>query len=299
MKVDIGGVVWKNPVSTASGVFGFGEEYSSFFDINALGAICLKSLTLKKQVGNDSPRIAETSSGILNSIGLQNPGIDFFIKHELPKLKKICKTNIIASIAGSSIEEYAIIAEMLGSNVNMIELNISCPNVKEECITFGINSKSVENITKKIKKVSKVPLIVKLSPNVENICDISKAAESGGADALSLVNTFLGMKIDIKNQKPYFKNTFAGLSGPAIKPIALRMVWQARLATKLPIIGLGGITCTNDALEFLMAGANAVAIGTYGFFDPLIWPKIKDGIEKYLIENNINDIKNISLTNSY
>lgn len=292
MKVNIAGIEWKNPVTTGSGTFGFGKEYSDYFDLSELGAVCLKALSAVPRIGNPSPRIAETPKGILNSVGLQNPGADVFIERELPRLRKY-DTKLIANLCGSSVEDYVEVARILDDKVDMFELNISCPNVKEGGMAFGTNPKSVEDITRRVKAVAKVPLIVKLSPNVTDITEIARAAESGGADAVSLINTLLGMKIDIKNRKPVLHNNMGGLSGPAVKPVAVRMVYQVRKAIKLPIIGMGGISTGEDAIEFMLAGANAVAVGTAGLVDPLAWVKVIKGIEQYLDENNIADVNDI------
>lgn len=292
LKVNIAGVEWKNPVTTASGTFGFGREYSEYFDLSGLGAICLKALSAVERRGNESPRIAETNQGILNSVGLQNPGAEYFIEYVLPWLRNY-DTKLIANLAGSTIEDYVEVTQILGDKVDMLELNISCPNVKEGGMAFGTDAKMVEKVTKSVKKAAKVPLIVKLSPNVTDIAEMARAAEAGGADAVSLINTLLGMKIDINTRKPVLKNNMGGLSGPAVMPIAVRMVYQVRQAVKLPIIGMGGITTAEDAIEFFLAGANAVAVGTAGLVDPYAWIKVRNGIGDYLDKNgfaSINDI---------
>ncbi len=292
MKVNIAGVEWKNPVTTGSGTFGFGREYSEYFDLSELGAVCLKALSAKPRSGNPSPRIAETTKGVLNSVGLQNPGAEAFIEKELPRLRKY-DTKLIANLCGASVEDYTEVAQILDDKVDMFELNISCPNVKEGGMAFGTNPKMVEEITQKVKAVSKVPLIVKLSPNVTDITEIARAAEAGGADAVSLINTLLGMKIDINTRRPILHNNMGGLSGPAVKPVAVRMVYQVRKAIKLPIIGMGGITSAEDAIEFMLAGANAIAVGTAGLVDPYAWVKVIKGIESYLNKNNIADVNDI------
>lgn len=292
MKINIAGVEWKNPVTTGSGTFGFGEEYGEYFSLNSLGAICLKALSAKPRLGNPPPRIAETPDGILNSVGLQNPGAAYFVEHYLPKLKTY-DTKIIANLCGSSIDDYVEVAEILGDSVDMFELNISCPNVKVGGMAFGTDPKMTEEITKRVKAVSKVPLIVKLSPNVTDICEIARAAEAGGADSLSLINTLLGMRIDIKTKRPVLRNNMGGLSGPAVKPVAVRMVYQVHNAVKLPLIGMGGIATAEDAIEFILAGATAVSVGTAGFVDPYAWVKVVDGIEKYLDENGIANINEL------
>ena len=292
MKVNIAGVEWKNPVTTGSGTFGFGREYSEYFDLSEFGAVCLKALSAKPRLGNPSPRIAETTKGVLNSVGLQNPGAEAFIEKELPRLRKY-DTKLIANLCGASVEDYTEVAQILDDKVDMFELNISCPNVKEGGMAFGTNPKMVEEITQKVKAVSKVPLIVKLSPNVTDITEIARAAEVGGADAVSLINTLLGMKIDINTRRPILHNNMGGLSGPAVKPVAVRMVYQVRKAIKLPIIGMGGITSAEDAIEFMLAGANAIAVGTAGLVDPYAWVKVIKGIESYLNKNNIADVNDI------
>ena len=292
LRVNIAGVEWKNPVTTGSGTFGFGREYAEYFDLSELGAVCLKALSAKPRLGNRSPRIAEVNDGILNSVGLQNPGAPHFLENELEWLRKF-DTKLIANLCGSAVEDYVEVAEMLGDKLDMFELNISCPNVKEGGMAFGTSPKMVEEITSKVKAASKVPLIVKLSPNVTDITEIAKAAEAGGADALSLINTLLGMKIDIKTRRPVLKNNTGGLSGPAVMPVAVRMVHQVRGAVKLPIIGMGGITTGEDAIEFLLAGADAVAVGTAGIVDPYAWIKVRNGINDYLDQNGYKSVKEI------
>lgn len=292
MAVNIAGVEWKNPVTTGSGTFGFGREYSEYFDLSELGAVCLKALSAVPRLGNPSPRIAETDKGILNSVGLQNPGAEAFLEKELSWLRTY-DTKLIANLCGSTVEDYIAVAEILGDNVDMFELNISCPNVKEGGMAFGTSAKMIEEITQKVKAVAKVPLIVKLSPNVTDIAEMARAAEAGGADAVSLINTLLGMKIDIKTRRPILHNNMGGLSGPAVKPVAVRMVYQVRQAVSIPIIGMGGITTGEDAIEFMLAGANAVAVGTAGIVDPYAWIRVRNGIEKYLDDNGIKDVNDI------
>lgn len=289
MNVDIGGIKLKNPVLTSSGTFGFGREYAKFYDLSRLGGIVVKGLTLEPREGNKTPRIAETPSGMLNSVGLQNPGVEYFIEEELPFLRGY-DVAVIANIAGNTIEEYCMVAGRLGNCVDGIELNISCPNVKEGGAAFGTKPESVYNITRKVKEQCKVPLIVKLSPNVTDIKEIAEAAQEGGADALSLINTILGMAIDINTRKPVLANNVGGLSGPAVKPVAVRMVWQAAQAVDIPIIGMGGISCWQDAVEFILAGADAVSIGTANFINPHSPMKILEGIENYLIKNQFSSI---------
>lgn len=293
MNVNVGGIELKNPILTSSGTFGFGREYAKFYDLSKLGGIVVKGLTLQPREGNKPPRIAETPAGMLNSVGLQNPGVEYFIEEELPFLRGY-DVAVIANIAGNTLEEYCMMAGRLGNCVDGIELNISCPNVKEGGVAFGVNSESVYNITKRVKAQCKVPLIVKLSPNVTDIKEIAEAAQEGGADALSLINTLLGMAIDINTRKPVLANNVGGLSGPAVKPVAVRMVWQAAQAVDIPIIGMGGISCWQDAVEFILAGADAVSIGTANFINPYAPMEILEGIEKYLIKNqysSINELK--------
>ncbi len=282
--VNIAGVELKNPIMTASGTFGSGEEYSEFVDLNKLGAVVTKGVANVPWQGNPTPRIAETYGGMLNSIGLQNPGIDVLIKRDIPFLKKF-DTKIVVNVCGKTTEDYCEVVERLSQEeVDLLEINISCPNVKEGGIAFGQNPAAVEAITKELKKRAKQPIIMKLSPNVTDITEIAKAAEAGGADALSLINTLTGMKIDIHKKAFALANKTGGLSGPAIKPIAIRMVYQVANAVKLPIIGMGGISNTEDAIEFLMAGANAVAVGTMNFRNPYVTEEIVNGIEQYRMQ---------------
>ncbi len=282
LSTNIAGVQFDNPVIMASGTYGFGKEYSEYVDLNQIGGISVKGLTLKERKGNKPPRIAETPAGILNSVGLQNPGVEVFIKEDLPFLKKY-KTKIIANIAGNTIEEYCEMAEILGdSQVDAIEMNVSCPNVKAGCLAFGTSPKGIEEITSAVKKYCKQPLIVKLTPNVSDIKSIAMAAEGAGADCISLINTILGLAIDINKKKPILANNFGGLSGPAVKPIALRMVYEAAHSVKIPVIGMGGISSWEDAVEFVLAGASAVMVGTANFVNPTIPIEIVNGIEKYL-----------------
>ncbi|SNX52635.1 dihydroorotate dehydrogenase [Thermoanaerobacterium sp. RBIITD] len=293
LEVNIGGLKLKNPVMVASGTFGFGKEYSEYIDLNHLGGIMVKGLTVKPKKGNPPPRIYETPSGILNSVGLQNPGIEVFIKDELPFLKNY-NTKVIANIAGESIEEFSYMAEKLNiDSVHALELNVSCPNVKEGGMAFGVKPESIYKITKEVKSVTTKPVIVKLTPNVGDIKICAKAAEDGGADAISLINTITGMAIDINARKPVFKNIFAGLSGPAIKPIALKLVYEAKRAVSIPIIGMGGISSADDAIEFIIAGASAIAVGTYNFVNPSCTIEILEGIKTYMIQNDIDDINKL------
>lgn len=282
LRVNIAGVAFKNPVITASGTFGFGQEYARLYDISKLGGISCKGTTLEPRMGNPSPRIAETPSGILNSVGLQNPGVEGFLKNDLPLLENT-DTVVIANIAGSQIEDYVeTVRRLQGSSVDMIEMNISCPNVKEGGVSFGTSPESVERITKQVKAVAEQPLIVKLTPNVTDIAEIAAAAEAGGADAISLINTLTGMKIDIETRRPLLKNNTGGMSGAAVFPVALRMVWQAANRVQIPVIGLGGITKWQDAVEMLLAGATAVQIGTANFTDAYTPLKVIEGLNAYL-----------------
>lgn len=293
LSVNIAGVRLKNPVVTASGTFGFGREYSDFYDLSELGGICVKGLTLKPRLGNPPPRIAETPMGILNSVGLQNPGIHQFIRDEIPYLRQF-DTKIIANISGSTTEEYIEIAEIAGNaDVDLIELNISCPNVKAGGMTFGTSCCLVEELVSAVRRVCPRPLIVKLSPNVTDIAEIARAAESAGADALSLINTILGMRIDIKTRRPILKNNVGGMSGRAVFPVAVRMVWQVSRAVRLPIIGMGGIASGADAVEMMLAGASAVAVGTACFTDPMAPIAVRDGIAAYLSENGIDSVTSL------
>lgn len=287
------GVNFKNPVLVASGTFGFGEEYNRFFDVSRLGGICSKGLTLNEKYGNDGERIFETASGILNSVGMQNPGVRHFLKFELPEMKKF-NTVIIANLGGGTLEEYIEGIKLLNdSEVDMVELNISCPNVKSGGMAFGIKSSTAYEVVSSVKKYCKKPLIVKLSPNAEDIVDMAVKCCEAGADALSLVNTFKAMAIDIIKRKPVFNNVTAGLSGPAIKPIALRMVYEVSKAVNVPVIGLGGICSWKDAVEFIMAGASLIQIGTANFSNPLISLDIINGLENYMKNENIKDLSEI------
>ena len=288
--VNIAGVELKNPVMTASGTFGSGAEYSEFVDLNKLGAVVTKGVASVPWPGNPTPRISETYGGMMNAVGLQNPGIDLFVKRDIPFLKQY-DTKIIVNVCGKSTEEFCEVVERLVSEpVDLLEINISCPNVKEGGIAFGQNPKAVEAITSAVKKVAKQPVIMKLSPNVTDITETAKAAEAGGADALSLINTLTGMKIDVNRRTFALANKTGGLSGPAIKPVAVRMVYQTAQAVKLPVIGMGGIASAEDALEFLMAGASAVAVGTANFHNPAVTGEIVAGIQQYMENNQVRDI---------
>ncbi len=284
----------KNPVSTASGTFGFGEEFEDFMNIDELGAIYIKGLTLHNREGNAYPRLAETSAGMLNAVGLQNKGIDYFINTIYPKIKKY-NTQIVPNVNGSVVEDYIAVAEKLNEveGLNAIELNISCPNVKEGGMAFGVSCPSAVRVTEAIRKAWDKTLIVKLSPNVTDITEIAKGVEGAGADAVSLVNTFLGMAINAKTRKPVLSTITGGLSGPAIKPIALRMVWQVFNAVKIPVIGMGGIMNATNAIEFILAGSRSIQIGTANFIDPQVAIKVVKGIEEYCEEQGVNDINDL------
>ena len=285
--VNICGVEMKNPVTTASGTFGSGREFGEFVDLNRLGAVTVKGVAAEAWKGNNAPRIAETYGGMLNSVGLQNPGADYFIENDIPFLRQF-DTKIIVNICGHTIEEYCAAAEKLSdADVDLFELNISCPNVSQGGITFGTVPSMAEKVVSEVKKYCKKPLIVKLTPNVTDITEIAKAAVSGGADALSLINTLLGMRIDIHKRKPVLANKVGGFSGPAIKPVAVRMVYQVCKAVDVPVIGMGGISNYEDAIEFIMAGATGVAIGTANFMNPYTTVEVVEGIEKFMKENGI------------
>ncbi len=296
LSVRVAGVDFANPLIAASGTFGFGREYGEFYPLSALGGISCKGITLKRRDGNPPPRIAETPSGILNAVGLQNPGVDAFISDDLPWLRQQ-NTVIIANIAGNTVEEYCRMAEKLSeADVDMIELNISCPNVKSGGVQFGTSCESVGNITGEVRRFCKKPLIVKLSPNVTDIASIAQAAEASGADALSLINTLTGMRIDINSRRPIIRNNTGGLSGAAVFPVAVRMVWQVSNAVKIPVIGMGGISTWEDAVEMLIAGATALQIGTVLFSDPYAPVKINDGINKFLEDNGIKSVTELTGT---
>lgn len=293
MKVNIAGVEFKNPVTVASGTFGSGEEYSEFVDLNALGAVTSKGVASVPWEGNPTPRVAETRGGMLNAVGLQNPGVDVFAKRDIPFLRKF-DTKIIVNVCGHSEEEYLdCVKRLADEDVDMLEINISCPNVKEGGIAFGTDPKAVEDITRKVKEVAKQPVIMKLSPNVTDIVEMAKAAERGGADALSLINTITGMKIDIDKQDFVLANKTGGLSGPAIHPVAVRMVYQVANAVDLPIIGMGGIQTAEDAIEMILAGATMVSVGTANFYNPNATIDVVEGIEDYMIKHNVSDINEL------
>ncbi|GAA6491181.1 dihydroorotate dehydrogenase [Candidatus Bariatricus faecipullorum] len=281
-KVTVAGVEWKNPVTVASGTFGSGEEFSEFVDLNRLGAVTTKGVANIPWEGNPTPRVAETWGGMMNAVGLQNPGIDVFCKRDIPFLRKY-DTKIIVNVCGKSAEDYCEVVERLAEeDVDMLEINISCPNVKEGGIAFGQNPKAAEDITKAVKKYARQPVIMKLSPNVTDIAEMARAVEAGGADAVSLINTLTGMKIDVQKRQFVLANQTGGVSGPAIHPIAVRMVYQAAHAVKVPVIGMGGIASAEDAIEMILAGATAVSVGTMNFINPSITVEIIDGLEAYM-----------------
>lgn len=292
-KVNLAGVELKNPVMTASGTFGSGAEYSEFVDLNRLGAVVTKGVANVPWPGNPTPRIAEVYGGMLNAIGLQNPGIDVFAKRDIPFLKQY-DTKVIVNVCGKTTEDYIEVVERLADEpVDLLEINISCPNVKEGGIAFGQDPKAVEAITREVKKHAKQPVIMKLSPNVTDITVMAKAAEAGGADVLSLINTLTGMKIDINRRAFAIANKTGGMSGPAVKPVAVRMVYQVANAVSLPIIGMGGIATAEDALEFIMAGATAVSVGTANFYNPYATVEIAEGIENFMKKQKVEDIREL------
>ena len=290
MRVNIAGVEWKNPVTVASGTFGSGEEFSEFVDLNKLGAVTTKGVANVPWPGNPTPRVAEVYGGMMNAIGLQNPGIDLFCKRDIPYLKNY-DTKIIVNVCGHAPEEYLEVVERLADEpIDMMEINISCPNVNAGFLAFGQDAKHVEELTGQIKKIAKQPIIMKLTPNVTDITEIAKAAEAGGADAVSLINTLTGMKIDIHRRTFAIANKTGGMSGPAVKPVAVRMVYQTAQAVNIPIIGMGGIATAEDALEFIMAGATEVTVGTENFFNPFATVEIAEGIEKFMEAQHVEDI---------
>ncbi len=293
LKVDIAGVTLNNPIIAGSGTFGFGVEMSKFYDLHLLGGLASKAVTLHKRDGNPSPRIAEVTSGILNAVGLQNPGVDGFLAEELPRMKTY-GTRIIVNVAGSTEEEYVAVLEKLqGSGIDMVELNISCPNVKQGAMAFGTSPESVASITRLCKKACDVPLMVKLTPNVTDIVAIAQAAEQAGADALSLINTLTGMAVDVKTRRPILANITGGMSGPAIKPIALRMVYQVSQAVSIPIVGMGGITSGTDVVEFLLCGANAVTVGTGNLMTPTACTDICEELRAFMQEQGVKDVNEL------
>lgn len=293
LSVKVAGVTFPNPVIAASGTYGFGEDYTPLYPLNKLGGISCKGTTINEKPGNLPPRIAETTAGMLNSVGLQNPGVDVFINKYLPELKKNGNV-IIANIAGATIDDYIATASKLDStDVDMIELNISCPNVKQGGATWGTTCDGAAAVTKAVRNATKKPIMVKLTPNVTNVVEIAKAVEAEGADCLSLINTLLGMRIDIRTRRPVLHNNVGGFSGPAIFPVAVRMVWQVANAVNIDVVGMGGISTAEDAIEMMMAGAKAVQMGTAIFTDPYSPLKVIDGLEKYMTENNINNLSEI------
>ncbi|MBC8314713.1 MAG: dihydroorotate dehydrogenase [Bacteroidetes bacterium] len=294
LSVNIAGLEFKNPVTTASGTFGYGEEFHDFMDVGRLGGIFVKAITGSNREGNAYPRMAETPSGMLNSVGLQNKGVDHFVKEIYPRINSF-DTNIIVNVSGSTVEEYVQVAEKINEldKIPAIELNISCPNVKEGGMAFGTMPAMSMEVTRVVREVYKKVLMVKLSPNVTSITDIAKAVVDGGADALTLINTLLGIAIDAENRRPVLSTISGGLSGPAIKPVALRMVWQVCKAVHVPVIGLGGIMNATDAIEFLLAGATAIQVGTANFIDPTISEKIIVGIEDYILKHDVKDINEL------
>ena len=293
--IQLKGLTLKNPVMTASGTFGYGEEYSDFIDLSQLGGILVKGTTLNHREGNPYPRMAETPSGMLNAVGLQNKGIDYFVETIYPRIKDI-DTNIIVNVSGSTIEDYCAVAEKVNAleNIPAIELNVSCPNVKQGGMAFGVTTSGIEQVVSAVRKVYDKHLIVKLSPNVTSIADLALAAEASGADSVSLINTLLGMAIDAEKRRPKLSTVTGGLSGACVKPIALRMVWQVAKAVKIPVIGLGGISSATDAIEFLLAGASAIEIGTANFIDPTISVKVAKGIVEYCERHGIKNVSDLT-----
>ena len=289
------GLTLKNPVMTASGTFGYGEEYADFIDLSQIGGILVKGTTLNHREGNPYPRMAETPSGMLNAVGLQNKGIEYFVETIYPRIKDI-DTNIIVNVSGSTIEDYCAVAEKVNAleNIPAIELNVSCPNVKQGGMAFGVTTSGIEQVVSAVRKVYDKHLIVKLSPNVTSIADLALAAEASGADSVSLINTLLGMAIDAEKRRPKLSTVTGGLSGACVKPIALRMVWQVAKAVKIPVIGLGGISSATDAVEFLLAGASAIEIGTANFIDPTITVKVAKGIVEYCERHGINNVSDLT-----
>jgi dihydroorotate dehydrogenase (NAD+) catalytic subunit len=294
LAVNLGGLHMKNPVTTASGTFGFGPEYAPYIDLNRLGAIVVKGTTLEPRKGNPTPRIVETPAGMLNCIGLQNPGVDYFIKKSLPYLKKY-DTHVIVNVSGNTVDDYAELAKRLSEveGVGALEVNISCPNVKQGGMAFGASCAMAFEVIKAVRDNTKLPLIAKLSPNVTNVVEIAQGVADAGADALALINTLLGMKIDIHKRKPVLGNIMGGLSGPAIRPVAVRIIWQVAQAVKLPILGMGGIMDADDAIEFILAGATAVAVGTANFVNPRATMDILEGIQKYMENYGVKDINEL------
>lgn len=294
LEVDLNGLILKNPVMTASGTFGYGFEFDDFIDVSSLGGIVVKGTTLNHREGNPYPRMAETPKGMLNAVGLQNKGVDYFCKQINPQLSHY-NTNVLVNVSGSTVEDYVATAERINelANIPGIELNISCPNVKEGGMAFGTSCPSAAAVVAAVRKVYKKHLMVKLSPNVTDITEIAKAVEASGADSVSLINTLLGMAIDVKTRRPVLSTVTGGLSGPAVKPVALRMVWQVSNSVQIPVVGLGGIMDANDALEFIIAGASAIQVGTANFIDPTITIQIVEGIKQYLINQGLDDVNKL------
>ena len=293
LQTNLAGIAMNTPVLTASGTFGFGEEFADFVDLHRLGGVMVKGTTLKPRRGNDGVRITETPMGMMNCIGLENPGVEIFLKETLPRLQAY-DMNVIVNISGSTAEEYGILAEMLDvPGVAALELNVSCPNVREGGIVFGTDPKAAAAVVREAKSHTKKPVILKLSPNVTDIVTMAKAVEAAGADVISLINTLMGMEINIRTRKPTLGNITGGLSGPCVKPVALRMVWQVAQAVQVPIIGMGGIASWEDAVEFFLAGASAIAVGTANFMDPAVTMKICDGLNDYLVQNHIDHIQDL------
>lgn len=295
LKVNIGGLELQNPVLTASGTFGFGEEFEDLVDINSLGGIIVKGTTLNPRQGNPAPRMAQTPMGMLNAVGLQNKGVDYFIEHIYPRISRKFTSEIIVNVAGSTVDDYAEVCRRLAPlpRIRAVEVNISCPNVKQGGMAFGTTVEGATQITKAVREAWPKTLIMKLSPNVTSITDIAKAVEAEGADSVSLINTLMGMAIDVKRRRACLSTITGGLSGPAVKPVAVRMVWQTAKAVNIPVIGLGGIQSTDDALEFIMAGATAIEIGTANFVDPAVSGKVAQGLADYCTENHLSDISEI------
>lgn len=296
LHIQLKGLYLKNPVMTASGTFGYGKEFADFMDISRLGGIIVKGTTLRAREGNPYPRMAETASGMLNAVGLQNKGVDYFIEQIYPEISTSFDTNIIVNVSGSSIDDYIATAEKIQAldKIPAIELNVSCPNVKEGGMAFGVSTEGISKVVSAVRKVYHKHLIVKLSPNVTQIADIALAAEASGADSVSLINTLLGMAIDVEKRKPKLSTVTGGLSGACVKPVALRMVWQVAKAVKIPVIGLGGISSASDAIEFLLAGASAIEIGTANFIDPCISLKVAEGIEEYCQDHGIKAVSELT-----
>ncbi len=293
-RVNIAGVVFVNPVIAASGTYGFGREYSDYVDLNKIGGISVKGLTLQPRLGNDTPRIAETPSGILNSVGLQNPGVDAFIRDEIPYLKQF-DTKIIANIAGNTVSDYIEMAEKLDcTGIDILEVNVSCPNVKKGCLAFGTTMSGVAEVTKAVRKATKKPIMIKLTPNVSDIASIALSAEAEGADAVSLINTITGMVIDVNTRRPVLANNTGGLSGPAVRPVAVRMVHEVYKSVSIPVVGMGGICSAEDAIQFILAGASAIMVGTWNFNNPRACSDVAEGIKSYMEENSISDVSKLT-----